>query len=225
MSRNLHFTDCEAPLSRNDADEERISKSSCENVNSYLRLPQTQSKSSNSINSDGIISEQVATGFERSETSPHSNIQTTGANDSASYLPDICLQVSGIESSDNGIRTCSKDREDVVLNSNVLFNLKRRPQSAQPTSRSSMSRQSPSAGNMESGAPLLGAIFNRLRPATASAIRCMENSVLRSRLDQVKATIRRCYSFPLILSQVSIQVLTDYLMHLFPSSHRLSANQ
>jgi hypothetical protein len=183
MSRNHHSSDNEAPLSKNNSDQGRILKIGGKD-DFNLRLPRTQSKSSNSNISDEILREEVA-------------IQSTGVEDSTSYLPDLGPQMSGMHGKDNDIGNLSRDEDEVELNSNVLYNPRRRPQSAQPISHSSMRRQPPSESNMISGAPPRSAMFNRLRPATAAAIWYTENSVLRSRLDQVKVSLSTIFVFPI----------------------------
>jgi hypothetical protein len=225
MSRSHQFSDYEAPLSKSNSDLESVLTSCGEETDSHLHLPQTPLKSSNSNISDGIIREQVAIGPGRSEKFPHSRSQSIRVNDSTSYLPDLGRQISRMDSNDNDIRSRLRD-EDVELNSNIVYNPRRRPQTAQPISHTSMRRQSPSGSNMGSGAPPRSAIFNRLRPATASAIRYTENSVLRTRLDQVKVSLSPFFAPSAALLQLPIKRQVDYqgtLTSFFSLSHRLCA--
>jgi hypothetical protein len=164
-----------------------------EESDSNLRIPQTQSNTSKSNIRDGIIHEELA-------------IQSTEVIDSTLYLPDLGPQTSGEHSNDSGFRSYSRDEDDVELYSNVLCNPRCRPQSAQPISHSSMRKQRRSESNMGSGAPSRGPMFNRLRPATAAAIRYTENSVLRSRLDQVKVSLSTIFVFPMLSSQLPIKM-------------------
>lgn len=187
MSLNHLSCDNETSLSATNSDLKEISTKYAERKEPHLHLPQTQSKLRNTNICDGIISEQMAIGRGRSEFLSHpGRLSSVFSNDSKIYLPVLSPQISVLVGNGNGIRSCSRDGEDTGFKNNLLSNLRRRPQTAQPVSNSSTRRQLPSESHMGPDASLRGDMYARLRPATASAIRCTDNSAPLSRLDQEK---------------------------------------